>query len=103
MYPLRYRYRYIRFYLSILLCQLYTHIGHTAPSSRHTRRPRRRWTKCRADCMAQQPRSTVPSGVPQNGCFFMENPKIKWMIFGGTPMTMETHESYTAVEQRFVH
>ena len=26
--------------------------------------------------------------VPQNGWFIMENPIYKWMMTGGTPMTM---------------
>ena len=49
-------------HVSIFFCANYIPTLGTrlAPSSRHTRRPRRRWTKCRADCMAQQPGSGPP-------------------------------------------
>ena len=32
-------------------------------------------------------------GVPQVGRFIRENPNLKWMMTGGTPMTSETSNS----------
>ena len=29
-------------------------------------------------------------GVPEDGWFIVENPNLKWMMTGGTPMTQET-------------
>ena len=69
-YHYHYHYYYHSYYIyvcvcihvSIFFCANYIPTLGTrlAPSSRHTRRPRRRWTKCRADCMAQQPGSGPP-------------------------------------------
>ena len=59
---LLYIYVCVCIHVSIFFCANYIPTLGTrlAPSSRHTRRPRRRWTKCRADCMAQQPGSGPP-------------------------------------------
>ena len=39
----------------------------------------------------QVPRTiSIVMGVPKDGWFIVENPNLKWMMTGGTPMTQET-------------